>query len=167
MIEVVQSDITTLTVDAVVNAANESLMGGGGVDGAIHHAAGPALREFNRALAPCPPGEARISPGFGMPCKWIIHTVGPVWHGGVRGEPDLLRRCYVNCLELAIGKSVESIAFPAISTGAFGFPKEDAAGIAVTVMSGYEPQFRKIICCVFAEEDARIYGEAILRFSKD
>ncbi len=157
MIEVIQADITTLAVDAIVNAANSSLLGGGGVDGAVHRAAGPELLEFNRTLGGCPTGEARISPGFRLPAKWIIHTVGPVWHDGDRGEPELLRACYRNSFELALGKELKSIAFPGISTGIYGYPVREAAEIAVGVMKEFDPKFDRIIACCFSKDDASIY----------
>src|SRR3989344_3420218 len=134
MIRALQADITTLKVDAIVNAANETLLGGGGVDGAIHRAAGPQLKEYCRTLGGCPTGEAKITPGFKLPAQWIIHTVGPVWHGGEQGEPDLLMACYRKTFELALTKQLKTIAFPAISTGIYGYPKEPAARIAVSIM---------------------------------
>lgn len=127
-----QGDITTLAVDAIVNAANESLLGGGGVDGAIHRAAGTELLDCCRKLGGCPTGEARITPGFQLPSRWIIHTVGPVWHGGQHDEEERLRACYRNSLALAAQNGVQSIAFPAISCGVYGFPAELAARLAVT-----------------------------------
>lgn len=157
MIEVIRADITTLAVDAIVNAANSSLLGGGGVDGAIHRAAGPELREFNRALGGCPTGEARISPGFRLPARWIIHTVGPIWHGGSRGEPDFLRNCYRNSFELALGKELKSIAFPGISTGVYGYPVDKAVAVAIAVMKEYAPRFDRVIACCFSKDDASVY----------
>jgi O-acetyl-ADP-ribose deacetylase (regulator of RNase III) len=157
MIEVIQDDITTLHVDAIVNAANSSLLGGGGVDGAIHRAAGPELREYNKALGGCATGEVKISPGFKLPAKYIIHTVGPVWHGGDRGEGSLLENCYRNSFQLALEYNVRSIAFPSISTGVYGYPKRPAAEIAVSVMRAYENRFTRIIACCFGMEDAQIY----------
>jgi O-acetyl-ADP-ribose deacetylase (regulator of RNase III) len=161
MIEVVRADITSLQVDAIVNAANESLLGGGGVDGAIHRAAGPELRAYNRKLGGCPTGEARISPGFKLPAKWIIHTVGPVWHGGSRGEPALLASCYRSSFALALENQVRSIAFPGISTGIYGYPKQGAAAIAIGIMREYESRFERIIACCFGAEDERIYLEVL------
>jgi len=161
MIRVVQGDITRLAVDAIVNAANASLLGGGGVDGAIHRAAGPELKEFCRTLDGCPTGEARISPGFNLPARWIIHTVGPIWHGGYAGESEQLESCYRNSIKLARENDVHSIAFPSIGTGAYRFPKEAAARIAVNVFRGAELSFEEIICCVFSDEDQDIYENAL------
>ena len=142
-IDVVQADITTLEVDAIVNAANERMLGGGGVDGAIHRAAGPQLLEACRAIpevAPgvrCPTGDARITPGFRLPARHVIHTVGPVWHGGASGEPELLASCYRRALALAREHGIASIAFPAISCGAYGYPLDQAAATAVRETRGF------------------------------
>jgi O-acetyl-ADP-ribose deacetylase (regulator of RNase III) len=130
-IEARLADITQLPVDAIVNAANESLLGGGGVDGAIHRAAGPQLLEACRAIGGCPTGEARITPGFELPARWVIHTVGPVWNGGDHGEAALLTACYRNTLSLATQQGIDSIAFPAISCGVYGYPLQQAAAIAL------------------------------------
>jgi O-acetyl-ADP-ribose deacetylase (regulator of RNase III) len=162
MIRTLQADITTLAVDAIVNAANESLLGGGGVDGAIHQAAGPELLASCRALAGCPAGEAKMTPGFRLASKWVIHTVGPVWHGGYAGEPLLLASCYHKSLELARTHGVRRIAFPAISTGVYGYPKEQAARIAVSVMRQYEDSFDEIIVCCHSAADKAIYEEVLM-----
>lgn len=157
MINVLQDDITTLKVDAIVNAANNSLLGGGGVDGAIHRGAGKQLFEFNKTLGGCETGDAKISPGFKLPAKWIIHTVGPVWQGGSSGEPKLLGQCYQRSFDLAYANDIKSIAFPAISTGIYGYPKEAAALIATNYMREYESKFDLIIACCFSEVDVELY----------
>lgn len=157
MVQIQQGDITKLQVDAIVNAANSSLLGGGGVDGAIHRAAGPELLEACRPLGGCPTGEARITPGFRLPARWVIHTVGPVWQGGDAGEPELLRACYRNSLVLALQRDARSIAFPAISTGVYGYPKQPAAQIALQEMKAFESRFDTIIACCFSEADAELY----------
>jgi len=157
MIEVIQADITTLEVDAIVNAANNSLLGGGGVDGAIHRAAGPRLLEACRFLHGCETGEAKITPGFRLPARFVIHTVGPVWQGGHEGEPQRLESCYRNSLQLALQHDIQTIAFPSISTGVYGYPKEQAARIALSVMHEYENRFERIIACCYSKADAQLY----------
>jgi O-acetyl-ADP-ribose deacetylase (regulator of RNase III) len=165
MIEVICADMTTLEVDAIVNAANTSLLGGGGVDGAIHAAAGPVLLDYCRTLDGCRTGEAKLTPGFDLPARRIIHTVGPVWQGGDHYEQPLLRACYQNSFDVALQNGVRSIAFPAISTGVYGYPKRQATEIAVAVMREYEDRFERIIACCFSEEDAALY-RAVLQQSR-
>ena len=157
MILVHVGDITRLEVDAVVNAANSTLRGGGGVDGAIHRAAGPGLLEACLRLGSCPAGDAKVSPGFDLPVRFVIHAVGPIWKGGGQGEPSLLEACYRRCMQLAREHGVRSIAFPAISTGAYGFPRERAAAIATTAMREHESHFDRVIACCFSPEDGALY----------
>ena len=157
MIEVLVDDITRLPVDAIVNAANSSLLGGGGVDGAIHRAAGPQLVAYCGGLGGCPTGEARITPGFDLPARWVIHTVGPVWRGGSSGEAGLLEQCYTESFRLAREYAVASIAFPCISTGVYGYPKAQAAAIALSVMQLHQADFARIIACCYSSRDAAIY----------
>ena len=163
-IEVVQGDITVLAVDAIVNAANTSLLGGGGVDGAIHHAAGPALLEECRTLGGCPTGEARITKGHQLPARYVIHTVGPVWSGGRRRERELLANCYRRSLELARDHGCHTVAFPAISTGVYRFPMDEAAGIAVREVGAFlkdnaVPQ--KVLLVCFGLEAFAAFGAAL------
>ncbi|MHB8580251.1 MAG: O-acetyl-ADP-ribose deacetylase [Ignavibacteriaceae bacterium] len=156
-LEVFRGDITKLNVDAIVNAANSSLLGGGGVDGAIHNAAGPELLEYCRKLNGCPTGEAKITPGFKLPAKYVIHTVGPIWHGGIQNEPKLLASCYKNSLNLAIENGIRTIAFPAISTGIYGYPLNDATKIAVNVTLEFLENNSLIEKVIFVCFDERTY----------
>ena len=159
-IEVVADDITRLELDAIVNAADTSLLGGGGVDGAIHRAAGPELVDECRALGGCSTGEAKITKGYGLPADWVIHTVGPVWHGGKADEDQLLAGCYRNSLELARQHQIRSIAFPSISAGAYHFPLELAAKIAIETVTAFletDGDFRKVVFCCFGEDAAQTY----------
>jgi O-acetyl-ADP-ribose deacetylase (regulator of RNase III) len=158
-VEVVTADITALTVDAIVNAANETLLGGGGVDGAIHAAAGPELLAECRTLGGCATGDAKATGGHRLPARWVIHTVGPVWHGGDRGEADLLASCYRRSLAVADELGARSIAFPAISTGVYRFPRAEAASIAVDTLRSTPTAVERIILVAFDEETAQLYRD--------
>ncbi len=163
-ISLVLGDITKQKVDAIVNAANTSLLGGGGVDGAIHAAAGPKLLEECRTLGGCPTGEARITKGYNLPARWVIHTVGPIWHGGRHGEDELLASCYRNSLALAEKHGVKTIAFPCISTGAYGFPFERAATIAVKEVRQFlarSKSIEKVVFVCFLKRDYECYEKTL------
>jgi O-acetyl-ADP-ribose deacetylase (regulator of RNase III) len=169
-IQVVEGDITALDVDAIVNAANTSLLGGGGVDGAIHRAAGPRLLAECRALGGCPTGKAKITGGHELKARHVIHTVGPVWQGGRREEPELLAACYRSCLRLAARHGLHSIAFPAISCGAYGFPPQDAAHIAlreVTDFVAQETSLQKVLLVCFGDEVLDAYRQEAARLLGD
>ena len=154
-------DITELAVDAIVNAANSSLLGGGGVDGAIHRAAWRELLAESKTLNGCKTGEAKITGGYNLPAKHVIHTVGPIWRGGGNNEPKLLADCYRNSLELALKHGLKSIAFPSISAGIYGYPKPEAATIAAGVVKRYEDKFDEIIICLYSDSD-RAYWEGLV-----
>ncbi len=161
----IEADITTLAVDAIVNAANSSLLGGGGVDGAIHRAAGPELVSECRLLGGCPVGEARITRGYKLPASYVIHTVGPVWRGGTQSEADKLGNCYRTSLELARERDLRSIAFPAISTGIYGYPAAQAASVAAGAvarhLAGHKAAFDLILFCCFSPAATRLYSDAV------
>ena len=163
-IELERADITKMAVDAIVNAANSTLAGGGGVDGAIHRAAGPELKAASVAQAPCPTGDARLTPGFRLPARFVVHTVGPVWSGGA-DDAALLARCYTRSLDLAAEAGARSIAFPAISTGVYGYPKEAAAEVAVGAIRGWiearPDAFDRIVLVAFSAEDERALEAAL------
>ena len=162
-IQVVQGDICNFEGDAIVNAANNTLLGGGGVDGAIHRAAGPELLHECRGVGPCPTGEARLTKGYGLKAKWVVHTVGPVWKGGTNGEAALLEVAYTTSLHLAYNAGARSIAFPAISTGAYGFPKEQATTLAIESVKNFvknSPDMEVVFVC-FSDKDAALYRKKL------
>jgi O-acetyl-ADP-ribose deacetylase len=162
-IEAVRADITTLEVDAIVNAAKASLLGGGGVDGAIHRAAGPDLLEECRTLGGCGTGDAKATSGYRLPARWVIHTVGPVWRGGGEGEAERLASCYRRCLEIADEVGARSVAFPAISTGAYGYPPREAAGIAVDTLRSTPTDVEHVLLVAFDDETLGLYRQRLER----
>jgi O-acetyl-ADP-ribose deacetylase (regulator of RNase III) len=165
-IEIIRADLTILAVDAIVNAANNTLLGGGGVDGAIHRAAGPELLRECAGLGGCETGDTKITRGYNLPARHVIHTVGPVWHGGEQGEPDILKRAYLSCFEAAHQRVLKSIAFPAISAGVYGYPMREAAVIALSAaqeaIAAY-PELEKVILVQFGEEAQLVYLETAAR----
>ena len=164
MIEIIKGDITKQAVDAIVNAANCSLLGGGGVDGAIHRAAGKELLAECRTLGGCKTGEAKITGGYKLPAKHVIHTPGPVWHGGKMGEPELLKSCYLNCLRLASENGCKTVDFPSISTGVYHFPLEKAAKIAISTIADYlkeHPEIERVRMVCFDDDTKKYYDEAL------
>jgi len=167
MIEIVRGDITTLRVDAIVNAASEALRGGGGVDGAIHRAAGPDLLEECKQHPGCPTGTAVLTRGYRLPAPYVIHTVGPVWRGGEAGEPGLLEAAYRSVLDIAVAHpQIRSVAFPAISTGVYGYPRAEAARIALTAMRDYDHRLDRIVACLFDAGQERLYRDTLVELAR-
>jgi O-acetyl-ADP-ribose deacetylase len=168
-IQIIQADITTLDVDVIVNAANETLLGGGGVDGAIHAAAGTGLLEECRQIpGGCPAGEARITHGYNLKARYVVHTVGPVWQGGEDNEDGLLAQCYRRCLGLVLGNNLKSVAFSAISTGVYRFPQDRAAHIAISTVAAFltgEDRIEKVIFCCFSEDSLKAHQKALAALS--
>ena len=169
MVEIIKGDITTLEVDAIVNAANPTLLGGGGVDGAIHRVAGPRLRAECAMVGGCPTGSAKLTEGYDLPARFVIHAVGPVWEGGGHSEDGLLAACYRTCMELAEEHRIDSIAFPCISAGAYGFPAERACGIALAeIFRALDEgsRLKQVYCVCFSEEHAQIYRDVLATFGQ-
>lgn len=167
MVEIIKGDITTMRVDAIVNAANQTLLGGGGVDGAIHRAAGPRLKAECAMAGGCPTGSAKLTDAYDLPARFVIHAVGPVWHGGDRGEDELLASCYRTCFKLAEEHRIDSIAFPCISTGVYRFPFERACGIALSEIFRAQDEgsrVREVYCVCFSDEDFNIYRRVLSTF---
>jgi O-acetyl-ADP-ribose deacetylase (regulator of RNase III) len=163
-IEIARGDITKVNVDAIVNAANTTLLGGGGVDGAIHRGAGPELLAECRSLGGCPPGEARITRGYRLPARFVIHTVGPIWRGGTHSEPETLANCYRSSLQLAVENGIKTIAFPAISCGAYGYPISDAAGVAVRSTQEFlvaDDKIEKVVFVLWGEDIYDVYSQLL------